>query len=313
MSPAIDSSPIPDALLFHDLITAPRRKYGYGIYWLRLYAIGAKRVAVVTEVPGNSGQSVINASEAIVAETRRLLDVDPASLTLYLVMPSGFTGGARKAWQVHDSPELRWERVNIAEIEGVVGRPLAALPAHRDLLDRVLALGGDLDDEIDAPVFEAIAVDELPPPHLPFKCALAERFEVIKAERGDEDTDLADAVRPEEQFLASLTADDRASCEFHAADWRSIADEGVRILETSTSADQDELVALARSCRLPSVERRWLVSLFDQPVVVHENSFGDGQHRGCALRFSGARQAVVVRRFRTFRVEPGVWIYGGDG
>ncbi len=308
-----DNAPMPRKLLFHDLIMAPAREHGYGVYWLRLYAVGATRVAVVTEVPGNPGQSVVNASEAIVEEILRQFEVDAGSLALFLVMPSGFTGGALTAWQVHDSPELRWDRVTIGDIEGFVGQPLAALPAHVDLLDRVLALGGDANDEVHEPVFEAIPVDKLPPPHLPFKCALAERFEAIKANVGPEDVDQADSVRLGEQFLATLTADDRASCDFHAADWRSIAEESVRILETSPSADQDGLVTLARSCPLPSSDRRWLASLFGQPVVVHERSFGDGQHRGCALRFSGARQAVVVRRFRTLRVEPGVWIYGGDG
>lgn len=308
-----DNAHMPGTLLFHDLITAPRREHGYGIYWLRLYTAGAGRVAVVTEVPGNPGQSVLNATETIVEEIRRQFEVDPESLASYLVMPSGFTGGARKAWQVHGSPELRWGRVTIADIEGVVGQPLAALPAHVDLLDRVLALGGDPADELQEPVFEAISVDELPPPHLPFKCAFADRFEAIKAKGSGEDTEQQDAVRLGELFLAGLTPDDRASCDFHAADWRSIADAGVRILETSPSADQDGLAALARSWPLPALERRWLASLFNEPVVVHEHSFGDGQHRGCALRFSGARQGVVVKRFRTLRVAPGVWIYSGDG
>lgn len=304
---------MPRRLLYHDLIAAPPAEHGFGIYWLRLYADGEARVAVVTEVPGNPGQSVMNASETVVEEIERRFNVDAASLMSFLVMPSGFTGDTQKAWRVHLAPATRWNKVTLADIEGVIGRRLAPLPAHADLLDRVLALGGDPEDEIQEPVFETIAVEELPPPHLPFKCALADRFETMKAQSGAEDDDEADAAALGQRFLASLTPEDRATCTFHAANWRSIADESVRILEGSPSANEDELVARAGASSLPEQERRWLVSLFAQPVLVHEQSFGDGQHRGCALRFSGASRAVVVRRFATMHVEPRVWVYTGDG
>lgn len=304
---------MPRRLLFHDLISAPPAEHRFGIYWLRLYTDGEARVAVVTEVPGNPGQSVMNATETVVEEIERRFDIDAASLRSYLVMPSGFTGETQKAWRVHLVPAIRWDKVTLPDIEGVIGQRLAPLPAHADLLGRVLALGGDPEDEIQEPVFETIAVEELPPPHLPFKCALADRFETMKAQSGAANDDQADAAALGQRFLASLTPEDRATCAFHAADWRSIADESVRILERSPSANENKLVGLASSCLLPQPERRWLVSLFDQPLLVHEGSFGDGQHRGCALRFSGASRAVAVRRFATVQVAPRVWVYTGDG
>lgn len=299
-------------LRYHDLITAPPAEHGFGIYWLRLYSGGGDYVAVVTEVPGNPGGSVMNASEAIVTEIRRRFAINAVELNSYLVIPGGRTGDIHMAWQVHVRPKIRWDKVTFADIEGVLGQRLEPIPAHADLLGRVVALGGDPEDEIEEPVYEAIAVNDLPPPHNPFKCALFERFKTMKAQSGETDDD-AQAAAIGRRFLASLTAEDRATCDFHAVDWRAVADESVRILEGSPSAGEDELITLARSTQLPDRERRLLVSLFAEPVLVHEDSFGDGQHRGCALRFSGASRAVVVRRFATVRIESRAWVYTGDG
>jgi hypothetical protein len=301
------------AILFNDLLTAPPQEQGYGIYWLRLYGDGARPVAVVTEVPGNPGQSVMNASEVIVEEIGRRFEIETASLACFIIMPAGFTEATRKAWRVHVVPRLRWDDVSIADIEGVLGHPLEPIPAHEELFERVLALGGDPEDKVQEPVFEAIAVEQLPAHHLPFKCALADRFEAMKADLTDEASELRGVASLGERFLGSLTVADRASCPFHAPDWRSVADESVRILKGSPFADQEGLVARARSAALPPVERRWLTSLFDTPLIVHEGSFGDGQHRGCAVRFGGASRAVVVRCYKSTPVEPAAWIYSGDG
>lgn len=302
------------ALLHHDLITVPRGRRVDGIYWLRAYADGASCIAVATEVPGNPGQSVINASEAIVLDIEHRLGVDPAWLTVYAVMPSGATGeSVPSAWRVHLRPELRWDKVAIPDIEAAVGQRLATLPPHDDLLRRVVALGGDLEDETYEAVFETIAVGDLPPPHLPFRCAFAGRFEEMKDELGKRDLTEVEVVALGDRFLASLTTEDRKACHFHGADWRSIAEESVRIVERSSARTPDALAASAWACPLPMVERRWLESLFRQPVVVHDHSYGDGQHRGCALRFSGASHAVVVRDFVARRGGLGVWTYTGDG
>lgn len=302
------------ALVHHDLITIPRRRRVEGIYWLRVYADDASRIAVVTEVPGNPGQSVINASEAIVADIEHRLDVDPATLTVYAVIPSGATGAtAPSACRVHVLPEPQWEDVAITDIAAVVGQRLAALPPHDELLRRVVALGGDLQDEIYEPVYQTIAVEDLPPPHLPFRCAFAGRFQEMKDELGDRDLTETEVIALGHHFLASLTDEDREACRFHAADWRSIAEESVRLVERSSARTPETLAAAAAGCGLQPAEQRWLESLFRAPVVVREHSYGDGQHRGCALRFSGASHAVVVTDFVSRRGEPGVWIYTGDG
>ncbi len=233
---------------------------------------------------------------------------------IYIVMPSGSADPDRcLAWRFEVAPELRWLDASIAEIEDVVGQRLAPLPPHDDLLWRVVTAGGDLEDQIEEPVYQAIPVGALPPPHAPWKCALAARFEAMKADLGDAHVSNEDLAVIGEQFVASLTPDDRATCPYHQADWRLIADESVRILEHSASTDREDLANLARSSPLPPADLRWLVSLFQDPVVAHDHSYGNGQHRGCAIRFSGATHAAVVRGFRTRQVDPGVWVYRGDG
>jgi hypothetical protein len=305
---------VPPALIYHDLITRASGRSNDGIYWLRIYAEGTKRVAVVTEVPGNPGQNVMNASERIVDEIERRLSPDSPMGWVYIVMPRGSAEPDRcLTWRVEVAPELRWLDASIAEIEDVVGQRLAPLPPHDDLLWRVVTAGGDLEDQIEEPIYQAIPVDALPPPHAPWKCAHAARFEAMKAALGEAHVSDQELAAIGEKFIASLTADDIASCRYHAADWRSIAEESVRTLERSASTDREDLVAQARSSTLPPTELRWLVSLFQDPVVAHDLTYGNGQHRGCALRFSGATHAVVVRGFRTCRVDPGVWVYQGDG
>ena len=59
---------------------------------------------------------------------------------------------------------------------------------------------------------------------------------------------------------------------------------------------------------------RWLVSLFEQPVIVTGGGYTDGQHRGCALRLSGAPRAVVVTGSEDVPLPRlNDWQYEGDG
>ena len=155
--------------------------------------------------------------------------------------------------------------------------------------------GRDLEDEIEEPVFEAVHVDDLPPPHAPWKCAYAGRFEAMKAEFGKVEFSSDELAAIGERFLESLSPEDRASCRYHEGDWQVIAQESIRILGQFPSTDRMDLTEAARASGLPANDRRWLVSLFRDPVVAHDRSYENGQHRGCALRFSGAKQAAVVR------------------
>ena len=295
---------------FHGLIAAPPDGI-IGIYWLRLYAVAGGHVAVATEVPGNPGASVVNASDSIIDEVLRRFGVDRAGLMFFAVMPANAVGPeARQVWRVEQGSVF--VRAELDEVRMAVGQHLASLPPHAQLLRRVMEMGGDLGDEVHEPVFEAVRIAGLPPPHLPFRCAFADRFQRMKAELGGPDAGGAETALGE-RFLASLTSADRAACRFHAADWRAIAEASVQIIEAAASSDRTQLAKIARSFRIPDVERRWLVSLFRDPLVIHQRQFSNGQHRGCALRFSGATYVAAVTRFTTRRGEPDVWAYRGDG
>lgn len=59
-------------------------------------------------------------------------------------------------------------------------------------------------------------------------------------------------------------------------------------------ADREKYLQEVERSGLRKRDRRWLDSLFRDPVSIGDGSFTNGQHRGCALRFSGARKAAVV-------------------
>jgi hypothetical protein len=64
---------------------------------------------------------------------------------------------------------------------------------------------------------------------------------------------------------------------------------------------------------LPTGDLRWLLSLFDNPINIEGGSYANGQHRGCALRFSGAERAAVVTGSEVLGHVCTDWTYLGDG
>ena len=64
---------------------------------------------------------------------------------------------------------------------------------------------------------------------------------------------------------------------------------------------------------MAKIERGWLCSLFDDPVFIGGGSYTNGQHRGCALRFSGAERAAINTRDESLGMVCDDWVYGGDG
>ena len=89
-------------------------------------------------------------------------------------------------------------------------------------------------------MFTAMKVRDLPPPHNPYKCFWFERFEAFACRLREEtaghwfDLNLAAG----EQFLETLTAQDRLRCPYDDADWAAIADQSVRTLK-KLGCDQD--------------------------------------------------------------------------
>lgn len=159
-------------------------------------------------------------------------------------------------------------------------------------------------------------VSELPPPHNPSSCQHFERFQRIRNGldrlEGDEiELDL----KAGEIFIKTLGPEDRLQCHYHEADWKSIADASVQILdELGPDATNEEYEAAASALELDSVEQCWLVSLFRDPIAVKEmQEYNNGQHRACALRFSGADRAVVKTDGKSLPEISADWVYLGDG
>jgi hypothetical protein len=145
-------------------------------------------------------------------------------------------------------------------------------------------------------IFGAVNVMELPPFNNAFKCLHSIRFRSMReeAKRHGSPWDHHDQQEIGRRFLETLSAEDRASCPYHQADWVAIANESVRILDELGRQDERVYEEAARNSGLGNNDRRWLVSLFVCPIRIEEGSYGDGQHRGCALRFSGAAQVAAV-------------------
>jgi len=122
-----------------------------------------------------------------------------------------------------------------------------------------------------------------------------------------------DSLRVGQEFLAAITPDDIAACHYHRANWQAIAKESVRIIAALEHQDAWAYRDAAQRSHLPGSDRWWLVSLFDDPIKIGGGSYSDGQHRGCALRFSGAAQAAVVVRSELIGRRNTDWHYDGDG
>jgi hypothetical protein len=145
--------------------------------------------------------------------------------------------------------------------------------------------------------FDIVMVSELPPLHKLFKCAHAGRFDVILETVPATGNRLARRLQAGRLFVASLTPDDCASCDYHASDWLSIAQAAVSVVRRAGDCPTSEEIERGR--KLGHVKRRdepFYWSLFDDPIVFGKGQFWDGQHRACAVRLSGVRE-LVVRRY----------------
>jgi len=87
----------------------------------------------------------------------------------------------------------------------------------------------------------------------------------------------------------------------------------VRIVEVLGVCEHDEYLEAATQSRLGENDRSWLESLFFDPVDIEGGSYTNGQHRGCALRFSGAARAAVVTGDEFVETVDDAWTYEGGG
>lgn len=322
---------------YNDLVVVPDARDG--IFWLRLYVINPVPLAVITEVPGNPGQSVTHAIERIAAHVATTFHLDLRTLVIFEIWPRGAKVPARvsrvsltrdgrdRAPQVRGHRRKRtlvgteftgrpeWSDSTRRHIERLIGGKLPELPHHERLYERVLTLGGGCYEEEWQRRFEPVPVESLPPPHNPSSCAHIARFEefyaLLERSPGDSpaDADMAVGLR----FLDSLTPEDRDACPRHSANWKAIADESVRILNALGDRVSGGYMKEVKRSSLSEGDRQWLGSLFWDPIDIGAGGYTNGQHRGCALRFSGAERAVVVIGHESLGTVCVDWKYQGRG
>lgn len=264
----------------------------FGLYWVETVDDRQENlVVIIMDVVGNHGPSAVNGIEMIAEQlTGRL----PTS------RPIRWVTGCEPALDALDRDEfvearllpdsggVAWTHHSRGDLEGGLVRPLTALP--EDLLERVLANGGEL-DEVPTYTYRIVDVASLPLAHNLFRCKFADRFAAEIEEELDEST--AGAVR----FYAWLTGDQTSQCRYHRVDWVAIADASVAILEQlGCQPDDAELTTAINGAGVREPERAMLASLFgyDAIAISSDQTYQNGQHRGCGLRLSGAARVVIA-------------------
>lgn len=285
-----------------------------GIYWVCSYESATDAVVVVTEVPGNPGRSVVNTISQIATDLRQRSLVPTSNARWFACFPGGFGGQSRATYieaSVGESGVVDWPGVeySIEEMDSLLGAPLARLPAHEDVLSRVLDLGGVLPPPPDVLRWEIVPGESLPPPGDPFRCDLHAEFLAFVAQHESVGRSRAEASA---MFFDSLSANDYGRCRRHTGDWAKIAATAVSIVQhLGAFADVGAVRASAEEYGLEPSERDWLYSIFEDPMWWNEDGYGNGQHRGCALRASGAPQVILAAVDSGTR--PGeVWVLGGE-
>ncbi|MGA9314513.1 MAG: hypothetical protein WBV77_07790 [Solirubrobacteraceae bacterium] len=152
----------------------------------------------------------------------------------------------------------------------------------------------DVTDLLPGKSFSVVPVTAFPFAHNPFRCPHYERF--CNLERAC--AEAPDGVVGKRWHL-TLTGDDLAACEFHEADWCSIAEASVAALRNAgPRATKANLRAACSEQKLPRDDALWLYWLFADPIDWRpgEPNVTNGQHRLCALRAAGAQFVAADTR-----------------
>jgi hypothetical protein len=144
----------------------------------------------------------------------------------------------------------------------------------------------DVSDLLPGERFRAVPVTAFPFAHEPSNCKHHERFcELTRACQN------APAGVIGARWYLTLASADFAACEFHNANWLSIARASVSALQAAgPRATWDDLLRTCDEQQLPEAEQNWLFTLFSEPLdwIPGETGVTNGQHRLCALRAAGA-------------------------
>jgi hypothetical protein len=299
----------------HNGLFSPLESRSGMLYWLRLYRLSdAHYVAVVTDVPPHRGPSAMNAASLISTAVAVQFAIDPPTLELFTVSPRSrdHGGGVQPAAysRAPSASSLTWGTVSRRTIEGLVGS-LPPMPDHESLFRQVMARGGRA-RETYRPIFAAVLTEELPPPHGPYQCAHNPRFQSMVSDSATE----ADRLAAGRAFIDSLTAVDLKRCRYHqGCDWKAVADASVEMMARLESPGEHDYEVVAREFGLPDGECHALMSLFGDPISLGDDRqwYTNGQHRSCAVRFSGARRVAVEVDIETTVHDDADWTYLGEG
>jgi hypothetical protein len=307
----------------------------FGVYWVRIYRAGNRAVVIVADVPGNPGCSPVNGESAISLYISGNYLADVARVRWFACFPAGHPGdlgdGTEYLSILSPAPAATGERaprrVSVlwrharrwrllptgwCSVRLAIRGPLRHMPPHPEVLELVLAAGGELREAPSAECYAIVPVAEVPPPHHPFRCAHAQRFERFVEASGGRDRKGWVAREIRERFYAQLAPEDFAACPYHDGDWLAIAQESVRIIrQLGGVPDPDALLAALKTARLSDNDRSWLWSMFrHEPIRWSGDQYIGGQHRGCALRMSGADEVVRLVDGPPSG-EPGTWTITG--
>ncbi|MHB2029257.1 MAG: hypothetical protein ACYCPT_10625 [Acidimicrobiales bacterium] len=288
-------------------------------FWLRYFEPSPPNsswpVIVITDVPRNPHVISLNAEDhvdCIVRSVAARLHLRIDELVVFTVTPRNQSYSGKTETKRVELEPFRRMTVSRADIESMLKITLPELPQHTELCARVKTLGGGRPHELDVIRFEAVPVGMLPPPHDLFKCAHKDRFgRFVNASPGVK-RDEQFRIQIGDQFFSSLTEEDLSVCIYHAADWKAIAKESVRIIEDEP-IDESPYLSKVRSWAMNPTDRKWLESLFMEPISLSSDQLDNGQHRSCALRFSGADTVAVATNVEKVSCGCQDWIYEGDG
>lgn len=303
-------------LRYNDVIAVPDNGIeADGIYWLRLYRSEDVDVAIITEVPGNQGRSVCNGIEKTARWILNAFELIAERTIWFECWPAGFYEDKPPRYakvsfgDLGDMSGPDWGRdIGRSDVEAIVGTSLAPIPSHEELLDRVIVAGGDLTHPGPSLAFKIVPTNDLPAPHQPFRCAHYERYKEIAETMGNNHQNEQAVGRA---FQESLTPSDYRKCRFHKGNWNAIATTAVRIVyERGSQPTDHDISEVAEEAKLSKKNCMWLRSLFGDAIFIEGGSYTNGQHRGCALRVSGAPEIVV--RCDGPEIEPCTWIFEGD-
>lgn len=139
--------------------------------------------------------------------------------------------------------------------------------------------------------FVVVSIETLPYVHGPFRCPHAGRFQQIEREHPE-----LFSAEIGKRWYQELTHEQRVVCEYHQADWRSIADASVRVLDQAAlGIGKGDLTATCAEQGLVGQDLVWLLSLFADPILWRPGAqcLENGQHRLCAARAAGAERVAV--------------------